>query len=158
DVNGATMRQSLLRGTHDPDTTGDVGFHRFALALYPHAGNWKTGGTMLRAYEFNMPLRVMPTSKHDGEWGRERSFFSTSLSNVAVTALKRAEDGNGYVVRFYEFEGISRSGSFTLPTNVAGASTVNIVEEPMPGTIPVSENRVFVQSRPYQITSIRITP
>ncbi len=147
---------SLLRGTHNPDTTGDRGYHRFALSLYPHAGDWKQAGTMRRGYEFNLPLRVMPCTPHEGEWGPERSFLGTTLSNVAVTALKRAEDGNGLVLRYYEYDGSIRSGNFTLPKAATAATPVNILEQPQQGSLFVTEDRVSVQTRPRTINTMRL--
>jgi len=157
DVNGSTMRLSLLRGTHAPDTVGDKGEHDMAMSLYPHSGNWKQGGSMRRAYEFNLPLRVMPATVHDGDWGAEKSFLSVPLSNAAVTAFKKAEDGNGYILRFYEFEGGTRSGSINFPRPVASAAPVNLLEKAQPGALFVSGSNVYLTTKPYAIQSMRVS-
>lgn len=156
DVNGGVMRQSLLRGTHSPDTVGDKGFHQFRLGLYPHTGNWKTAATMRRGYEFNLPPRVMPTTEHAGEWAAERSFLSGTLSNVVVTAFKKAEDGNGFILRYYDTDGETQHGSFAMPSHVASAERVNIIEDPAPGSLAWDGNNVFASSRPYAIHTVRV--
>jgi alpha-mannosidase len=157
DVNGSTMRLSLLRGTHAPDTVGDKGQHDMAMALYPHAGNWKQAGSMRRGYEFNLPLRVMPSTTHTGNWAAERSFISVPMTNIAVTAFKRAEDGNGYILRWYEYEGTKRSDKITFPRPVTGVSPVNILEHTLPGTVFSSGNDAYITTNPYGIQSLRVT-
>lgn len=156
DVNGARIRMSLLRGTHSPDTVGDKGFHYFSLALYPHTGDWKQAGTMRRGYEFNLPLRVMPVTIHAGEWGAEKSFLSTNMPNIAVTALKKSEDGNGYVIRFYEYEGNTRTGTITLPAAASMASPVDILERPIAGSVSLLNNQISLQARPSTIHTVRV--
>jgi alpha-mannosidase len=157
DVNGSRMRLSLLRGTHAPDTVGDKGSHDMAMALYPHAGNWKQADTMRRGYEFNLPLRVMPSTTHTGDWGAERSFLTVPLRNVAVTAFKRAEDGNGFSLRWYEYEGATRSDKITFPKDLTSAVPVNILEHTQPGTVLTSGPGAFVSTRPSGIQSLRVT-
>lgn len=157
DVNGNVMRLSLLRGTHSPDTVGDKGQHDMAMSLYPHSGTWKQAGTMRRAYEFNLPLRVMPATTHDGDWGPERSFLNVPMPNAVVTAFKRAEDGNGYVLRWYEFEGITRSDKITFPKNLTSAAPVNILEHTQPGSILAVGSDAYVATKPYAIQSLRVT-
>ncbi|KPJ64603.1 hypothetical protein AMK68_01205, partial [candidate division KD3-62 bacterium DG_56] len=55
DVNGQVMRVTLLRSSYDPDPRPDFGHHEILLGLYPHAGDWRTAGTVRRGYELNNP-------------------------------------------------------------------------------------------------------
>ena len=84
-----------------------AGNHSYRMALYPHEGNWrfayKNGlafNSHLVAYSGKGEMAVsnitLPLSK---------SLISVSPSNIVVSALKQAEDGDGLFVRFYEAEG-----------------------------------------------------
>lgn len=156
DVVGATMRMSLFRDARSPDGVGDQGVRTVNLALFPHTGTWKTAGTMRRGYEFNVPMLAIQSDPHTGDLGAEASFLSTSLSNVAVTAFKRAEDGDGYVLRYYDYNGTSAAGTFTLPKPVTSATPVNILEHSITDSISASSGTLSVVSKAYGVQSARV--
>ena len=55
DIKDTVIRISLLRGTGSPDPVADLGKHRFAYSMLPHAGRWNEG-TVAAAYGLNDPL------------------------------------------------------------------------------------------------------
>jgi alpha-mannosidase len=65
-AHGNTLGLTLVRASYEPDNNPDEGLHRFTYALYPHAGNWRTAGTIRRAAELNQPLVAAVTSAHGG--------------------------------------------------------------------------------------------
>jgi len=156
DISGATMRLSLLRGTHEPDTVGDKGRHLINYSVYPHAGGWKLGDTMRRGYQFNLGIRQMPCTVHAGDWGTEKSLLSTTLPNVIITAFKRAEDSGGYVLRYYEDRGQTLNGYISFPQTLKSASPVNLLEHPKSGTITTVGNLASITTRPYGISTMRV--
>jgi len=105
DVLGNVMRLTLLRSPVNPDPMADRGKHRFAYALYPHAGDWRSGQTVRRGYEFNAPLIGMLVGRHPGDRLAVQSFVQIEPDNMVVTDLKKAEDVEGVIVRFFESEG-----------------------------------------------------
>jgi alpha-mannosidase len=157
DCNGGTMRQSLFRDARSPDSVGDQGIRTVNVAMYPHTGTWKTAGTMRRGYEFNVPVLTFLSDQHSGDLGPEKSFVSTTLSNVAVTAFKRAEDGNGYVLRYYDYNGTTSAGLFTLPKPTLTVTPVNILEHTITDNMNGHSGGLFVQTKPYGIQSARVT-
>ncbi|MBI3818549.1 MAG: alpha-mannosidase [Planctomycetes bacterium] len=63
------IRLTCFRAPASPDPTADRGHHQFSYAIYPHSGDWRSGGTVRAAYEFNNPL-VSEASPTFGEtWG-----------------------------------------------------------------------------------------
>lgn len=118
DVNGSTIRATLLRASYDPDPTPDQGAHDITLSLYPHKGDWRSAGTTRRACELNEPLIARVAEKHSGTLPAARSFVSLSEPNLIVTALKRGEDNDGWILRFYETDGKACTSrvSVGLPT------------------------------------------
>ena len=55
DIRDNVIRLSLLRGPTQPDPTADLGEHRFAYSLLPHAGRWDEA-TVAAAYALNDPI------------------------------------------------------------------------------------------------------
>ena len=58
------MGLTLIKSGIDPDPAADIGLHRFSYALYPHFGDWRIGGTVRMAYEFNYPLMFTLLAGH----------------------------------------------------------------------------------------------
>jgi alpha-mannosidase len=72
------------------------------------------------AEEMQTPAEYVMESAHEGTEPRERSFFRLSPGTVHVTALKRAEQGDGQIIRVQERAG--RATEFTLESSVLGLS------------------------------------
>jgi alpha-mannosidase len=90
----------------------DQGVQRFTYILLPHAGSWEDAGTVQRAAELNSPLIAQVESFHSlnpagrpGPLPQQDSYLSVDSSNIVVTAIKRAEDGDGTIVRCFETSG-----------------------------------------------------
>src|SRR5579863_4277759 len=112
DAKGNVLRLSLLRSPEWPDPHADEGHHEFTYSLYPHGGSWKKAFTIRRGYELNYKLVSHLVEKHQGSFPGEHSFLQTQADNIIVTALKKAEDDNALVLRYYEWAG--KGGEVTL--------------------------------------------
>jgi len=56
DIKDNVMRLTLIKSGIEPDPEADQGHHSFTYSLYPHKGNWFSGGTSQEAYELNYEL------------------------------------------------------------------------------------------------------
>lgn len=171
DVQGNVMRLTLLRSSYEPDPIADIGNHKFAYSIYPHAGDWRTAGTVRRGYEFNQPLLVYPSNverrtSDDGprtmDHGRRslpesRSFLSVEPSNIIVTAFKKAEDGKGIILRFYEAHGKSTKAVVNLNMSVTDAAETDLTERVLPGKkLKVSKGRININVGKHEIKTLRL--
>jgi alpha-mannosidase len=69
--------------------------------------------------------------------------------------MKQTEDGDGLLVRFYEWAGKSGNITLTLPPGVVSASVANLMEKPEGPALPVSDGRqVTVPVTPFQIQTV----
>lgn len=157
DAVGNQLRLTLLRSPTWPDPDADRERHQFSYVLFPHAGTWKQADTVNHGYAFNYGLKAMQVERHEGEWKPERSFLAVDAKNVTVTAVKKAEDADALIVRFYEWAGTSGQVKLTLPEGAAGATLTNLMEKPEGEALSVSGNQVQVPISPYQIQTVRIT-
>ncbi len=153
---GDMLRLTLLRSPTWPDPDADREHHHFTYALYPHAGSWKDAGTVEHGYNYNYKLAAMQVESHTGEMQPEHSFFGVDAKNVVVTAVKKAEDGNGLIVRFYEFAGKGGNVTINVPKGATSASVTNLMEKPEGGTLPITEDKVTVPVTPYMIQTVRV--
>ncbi len=135
--NGHTLRLTLLRSPLSPDPTADRGVNRFRYALYGHAGDWRDGETVLRGYEYNVPLLAVRASSHKGALPPEFSFVQVEPRTVILAALKEAESQDGVIFRFYEWQGKDtrvRVHFFRTPVRI---TEVNLIEDEQ-GVVPFS--------------------
>ena len=150
------LRLTLLRSPVWPDPDADRERHHFAYALYPHGGTWKQAGTVQHGYNFNYKLRAMQVAGHEGELKPEHSFASVDAGNVVVTAIKKAEDSNALVLRFYEWEGKGGNVTLTVPPGATSASLVNLMEAPEGAPLSIAKNQITMPVGPFQIQTVRV--
>ena len=153
---GNVLRLTLLRSPTWPDADADRGHQHFSYALYPHAGTWKQALTERAGYEYNYRLKGMQVAAHTGSLPPEHSYLSVSPENVLLTAVKKAEDGNGLILRVYEWAGKESEVVFNVPPGATGATETNLMEKALGSALPVSGNEVKVAIHPYEILSVRV--
>ncbi|HEX5807520.1 MAG TPA: alpha-mannosidase [Anaerolineales bacterium] len=158
DIHKNVMRLTLLRSTTIPDPTADVGEHQFKYSLYPHVGAWNEE-TQREAYLLNDPILVY-RSEAEGQTAENRapslqSLVSTSSPNVIFETVKRAEDGNGMIVRLYESQRKRRQVRVRFAGEVESAWTTNLLEE-NESALSVDGDSIPLDLRPYQIVTLRV--
>ena len=154
DAKGNVLRLSLLRSPEWPDPHADEGHHEFTYSLYPHRGTWRDGSTALHGYNLNYKLIAMQTPKHTGPVGAVFSFLQTD-PNIIVTAVKKAEDDDSLIVRFYEWAGKEGDVKVAIHGDVQSASDTDLMERPI-RNLPVTSNMVSVHTKPYEIKTIKV--
>jgi alpha-mannosidase len=155
DAKDNVLRLTLLRSPKWPDPDADRGRHEFTYALYPHAGTWREGGTVRRGYELNTPLVAVVTTPHSGMLPPAHSFFEIGQENVVLTAIKKAEDDEALIVRYYEFAGREGDVELRQPPGAVRAWLANLQEQPG-RELPVRGGRVSVPTKPYEIQTLKI--
>lgn len=155
DAKGNVLRLSLLRSPEWPDPHADEGHHEFTYSLYPHGEGWKDALTVRRGYELNYKLISRPVEKHQGSLSPEHSFLQAQPDNVIVTAMKKAEDGNALVVRFYEWAGKDSDVTLQLPPGAQSAVETDLMEKPI-GSVSLHDGKVNLHTKPYEIKTVKV--
>lgn len=155
DAKGNVLRLSLLRSPEWPDPHADEGHHEFTYSLYPHGGGWKDALTIRRGYELNYKLIPLPFGNHQGALAADHSFVQAQPDNIIVTALKKAEDENALVLRFYEWAGKEGEVTVQLPPGAESAVETDLMEKPV-GNLSVHDGAVSVHTKPYEIKTIKV--
>jgi alpha-mannosidase len=89
---------------HD-QATQDWGTHTFTYGIYPHKGDWRTGGSEWQARSLNQPFITFQTIPHPGFLGKTFSFVRITTQQVELQTVKKAEAGNTYIIRLRELWG-----------------------------------------------------
>jgi alpha-mannosidase len=100
---------------------------------------------LAEAEDLNRPLFHRPLA---GAAEGARSFLAVDGPNVALGALKPAEDGDGLILRLHESAGGRGPVTITPPAGWRVAGEVNLLEDALPGSGP--------GLNPFQIRSWRL--
>ena len=173
DIQGNVMRLSLLRSPTSPDPQADQGEQRFAYSLLPHAGGWDEG-TIREAYALNDPLIIQKLTAFSGQLsagegerrdtiltydlageGQQVCLVAVDAPNVVIETVKRAEDGDGLIVRLYETQRKRAPFTLTFGAPVQAAWRANLLEENQ-FPLEVTGSLVRGEIKPYQIITVRV--
>jgi alpha-mannosidase len=155
DAKGNVLRLSLLRSPDWPDPHADEGHHEFTYSLYPHGGGWKDALTIRRGYELNYKLISISSEKHQGSLPPEHSFLQPQAEDIIVTAVKKGEDDNALILRFYEWAGKESDIALQLPPGAESAAETDLMERAI-ASVRVQNNVVSVHTKPYEIKTVKV--
>jgi alpha-mannosidase len=156
------LRITLMRAAGNPDIYPNLGKYSISYAIYPHAGDWKTG-CWIEGEDFNIPVYAAePPSlalvREHATRPEEESFFSINKENVALSGIKKSEDNEELILRLVELEGKETLATVTLPMKVTSARRLNLIELPLENEA-VTEfqgKSVTVKIRPHEIVTLGI--
>jgi alpha-mannosidase len=76
---------------------------------------------------------------------------------LVLTALKRAEDGDGLILRFYEWAGRSGTAHIRPPVGVVGASTTDLMERADKASALIKDGAVSLSYTPFSIDTLKVS-
>lgn len=124
DIKDNDMRMTVVNGSIYADHFGvrdefcefmDQGIQEFRYALIPHKGTWQDSFIPRKAYEFNVKLMHVQETYHRGPLPQKMEGIKISKDNVIATVFKKAEDGDGYILRCYETDGVNSDVEIEIP-------------------------------------------
>ncbi len=149
DIRDNVMRLSLIKSATMPDIGADQGRHVFTYALFPHRGDWRHG-VLAQAADLNRPLRLVP-----GKPGHETALVECDAPNIVIETIKPAENGKGWILRFYEAHRRRGPVTLTFAREVTSVRRVNLLEDPG-APLPVVDGQVTLTVTPFEIVSLHV--
>ncbi|MGF7141825.1 alpha-mannosidase [Anaerotaenia torta] len=161
-----TLDLCLLRSQNCPCEQGDRGKHRFIYSIYPHTGDVIQGGVVREGFLLNYPVIIEPAAKEAEAAGKEtetgmteqgtviHSPVTVDCSNIVIDTIKKAQSGEGYIVRFYEAGGRRTKARITLEGYEA-VSLCNLLEKPYSGCGKASLELEFQR---FEVHTLLIRP
>ena len=132
------------------------GDHTFTFSLYSHEGGWQNG--YRRGVATNNPLiPVVVKPNAAGTLPASKSFLSVDTDNVIVTAVKKCEDDNSVIVRFYESEGKKTKTAIMTAARMKSAAFTNLIEEESK-ELKLNAGKAIVPTPAYSIETIKLKP
>jgi alpha-mannosidase len=110
-----------------------------------------------RGYEYNYKLQALPVDAHAGTLPLRHAFITLSAQNVVLTAVKKAEDSNALIVRFYEWAGKDGDVRINVPKGATTAKVVNLLEQPQGASLTIEGgDTVVAPTHPYEIVTVEV--
>lgn len=155
DVQGSTIRLSLLRAPRWPDKTADIGTHEFTYSLYPHAGDWREAHTLRKAAELNLPAHAAACTPEEGKLPASGSLIGFNGNHVVLDTVKLSEDGSGSILRLYESAGGRETVEISWPLPHAKVCLSNALEEETE-VLHEQAGSLQLEFAPFEIKTIKI--
>lgn len=149
-VRDGMIALTLIKSGIEPNSTADQEVHVFTYALYPHAGDWREG-TVREGYRLNQPALAW----RGGAPGDAFSLAATESPNAVLETIKRAEDGDGWIVRLYECDNARTETALLWNRPIASVESCDCLEKKK-ADLPFEGNRVPLLLKPYEIVTLRI--
>jgi len=108
-----------------------------------------------QGYDLNYKLLAMHTDKHQGTLPAEHAFLELKPENVVLTAVKKAEDDDALILRFYEWAGKDTDVKIQLPPGAQSAQDADLMERPI-GDLSIQSGVVTVHTKPYEIKTVKV--
>ena len=155
DAKGTTVRLTLLRSPTWPWAEADQGEHRFRYAMMLHDGA-DMAAVSAAAERFNHPMTLV-AGTGDGAGVDLSGLASPDNAAIAVEAVKRAEDGDGLIVRLWERSGGRQQTTVRFAAEIAAVAETDLTENET-AALGMDGQAVRLDFAPFEIKTLRLTP
>jgi alpha-mannosidase len=128
--------------------------YTFEYAVQPHNGDWRRAEMYKQAQEFHH-LPIVTSVDSMGDLPQEFSFLALWPNNLILSALKRAEDSDEVILRFFETKGEATVAEVKLFRAIRRLTLVDLLEIEQ-GELPFEGNRFKLDVRPFEIVTLKI--
>ncbi|MDE0591481.1 glycosyl hydrolase-related protein [Halocynthiibacter sp. C4] len=161
-ADGTTLSISLLKGPNYPDPEADLGEHRFRYALLVHGGESDLGQVVRAAERLNNPIRVLgasnPAAANRYISSSSFSFVEIDNPNICVETVKRAENGEGFILRLYETANRRGRARVAFGVDVLELQETDMIERPVDSPIALVDNTAALEFRPFEVKTLFMRP
>jgi alpha-mannosidase len=133
----------------------ELGEHVYTCSLYPYRGDWRDAGVFQRDYELRQPLFALKLDRKP-RCEEYQSGITVSPDNLVVSALKKAEDDDALILRFFETKGEACRARVGLPGSITTVTPVNLLEEDDGASIEVENGEVELDVSPFEIVTLKL--
>ncbi len=122
-----------------------LGIQEYAYSLYPHEGDWSQAEAYVEAERLNLPPKIVQTSRNKGIMPLEHSFLSIKPSNLILSALKRSEDRNSYILRVFNPTGDKVHGNISIFAGIKEAYITDLNEDRLESLAVEQEHSITIE-------------
>ena len=157
DIHDGVIGLSLLKSATYPNPEADRERHEFLYSLFPHQGGWREAGVVQAAYALNNSMKAVAIpATPQGALPKAISLINSSAENVIVETVKKAENGEGTVVRLYECYNRRSAVTVSCAGEIGRVRECDLMENPL-ADVEVQGHEFTFEIRPYEIKTFLIS-
>jgi alpha-mannosidase len=130
------------------------GRYTFNYSIIPHAGGWEQAEAHVASIQHLRPMRARWSRRGLGHIPDDGSLVRLSSAAFQVSAIKRAEDGDGVILRIYNTTDHEARTTVDVPPLKGDVAMVNLNEEHI-ADVPRVDGAIPITARPNEIVSLR---
>jgi len=128
--------------------------YTFEYAVQPHDGDWRQAEMYKQAQEFQrLPIAIQADG--NGDLPSESSFLKLSPNNLILSALKKAEDSDEVILRFFETKGEVTQAEVELFRAIKRLTLVDLLEREE-RELPFERNRFGFEVKPFELITLKL--
>jgi len=147
-----------------PITTPDaqcLGKHKFKYAIIPHRGDWETASIYKEALNHNVPMKAIQIQNcavpvEDNKLPRKLSFINIESDTLVVTAIKKAENMDCLIIRFYNISNKKVNAKVSTYVPIRRACITNLNEEIKGNLVITKNNTISLEVGSKEIVSLAL--
>ena len=157
DVHENVIGLSLIKSAVRPNEASDRNVHHFTYSLYPHEEMIEKADVLREAINLNMPfLCAEKAGREDGCAQKEFSLIHTDAKHILIDTVKKAEDEDALIIRFYEYRNISQDTvSLQCVFPIKKATLTNLCEEEEE-IVEACNGKVEIPIKAFEIKTLKI--
>jgi alpha-mannosidase len=113
--------------------------------------------TVKTAYLLNDPIVVWKNSAAANKLQNMQSMFKVDRESVVIETVKKAQDGDGFIVRMYESLGGRGVVDIAASFDIKSCFETDLIEENKK-QLTADNNQIKFNIKPFQILTLRIIP
>jgi len=148
---------TLLRSSFNPDPYPELGDHEIEYSVVFHNSDFNVIEAVRAGEDFNNPMNVVSAPIQDGDLPLEKSFAKLLTDNANISAIKKAECGEGIIIRLYELAGKDVTAEVELGdiiSNPKEAFIVDALEKVIDGKATLKNGVVSAELKAYSNVSV----
>ena len=154
-----TMELTLLRSSYDPDPSPEQGDHEIDFSVVCNNKELDLVEATRQGEDYNRPLMVVNAPVQSGSMPLSESFVKILSSNINISAIKKSENGESIIIRFYEILGKDTDAQIDISKLVPDACCYTIadaLERPTNDGGDVKDGIITVKTAAYTQKTIII--
>ena len=132
------------------------GDHRYRISLLPHGGNWRERYREAIGFNYRLVAFVGRNTTNERPLPDVLSLLEISPRNLIMTAMKKSEDDDRILIRFYEAEGNSSLAQVRLSTPIRHAWKANLIEEDETALEPYVDGSLRFPVGAWEIVTLKV--
>jgi alpha-mannosidase len=166
EIREGSVYQTLLRSVGTLSADGEAGplaptpdalelrDYTFEYALQHHDGDWRESEAYKHGQAYHhRPLAVQIAS--EGGLPPEFPFIELTPGNLILSVLKKAEDSDEVILRFFETKGEATTAEIKLFRKIDRATIVNLLEQEEYELKP-ERNKLSLDVKPFEIVTLKL--